>query len=205
MLYLSTLLTQTTPPFPPALVRRFNQAVSFQKRAHMGMDVDTDGFSHTFSHTHTYLLHTSLTSAWTKGARVNWKVQKWVFFFVLKERKKRVGVWRGVWRGVIGHVLINPTPYLGQLSLCLRMVDKGPLLTSAIIFYLSIGAAIFQVLEEPNWKLAVDQYNEQKEKVLRDFPCLTKAELDRILEVEILEIFSAFTCFFSPSFPLCEY
>ncbi|TSM77403.1 Potassium channel subfamily K member 5 [Bagarius yarrelli] len=63
------------------------------------------------------------------------------------------------------------------------MVDKGPLLTSAIIFYLSIGAAIFQVLEEPNWKLAVNQYNEQKEKILRDYPCLTKADLDRILEV----------------------
>ncbi|KAK2843668.1 hypothetical protein Q7C36_011883 [Tachysurus vachellii] len=63
------------------------------------------------------------------------------------------------------------------------MVDKGPLLTSAIIFYLSIGAAIFQVLEEPNWKLAVNQYNEQKERILRDFPCLTKADLNRILEV----------------------
>ncbi|GAA6073891.1 potassium channel subfamily K member 5a, partial [Tachysurus ichikawai] len=62
------------------------------------------------------------------------------------------------------------------------MVDKGPLLTSAIIFYLSIGAAIFQVLEEPNWKLAVNQYNEEKERILRDFPCLTKADLNRILE-----------------------
>lgn len=64
------------------------------------------------------------------------------------------------------------------------MVDKGPLLTSAIIFYLSIGAAIFQVLEEPNWKLAVNQYNEQKEKILKDYPCLTKADLDKILEVK---------------------
>ncbi|KAI4905085.1 hypothetical protein NFI96_016809 [Prochilodus magdalenae] len=63
------------------------------------------------------------------------------------------------------------------------MVDKGPLLTSAIIFYLSIGAAIFQVLEEPNWKLAVNQYNEEKERILKDYPCLTKADLDRILEV----------------------
>lgn len=63
------------------------------------------------------------------------------------------------------------------------MVDKGPLLTSAIIFYLSIGAAIFQVLEEPNWKLAVSQYDKQKEKILRDYPCLTKADLERILEV----------------------
>lgn len=63
------------------------------------------------------------------------------------------------------------------------MVDKGPLLTSAIIFYLSIGAAIFQVLEEPNWKLAVEQYKEQKEKILRDYPCLTNADLDKILEV----------------------
>lgn len=63
------------------------------------------------------------------------------------------------------------------------MVDKGPLLTSAIIFYLSIGAAIFQVLEEPNWKLAVKQYTTQKEKILKDYPCLTKDDLDKILEV----------------------
>ncbi|XP_062863838.1 potassium channel subfamily K member 5a [Trichomycterus rosablanca] len=63
------------------------------------------------------------------------------------------------------------------------MVDKGPLLTSAIIFYLSIGAAIFQVLEEPNWKLAVNHYNQQKEQILRDYPCLNKTALDRILEV----------------------
>ncbi|XP_026163904.1 potassium channel subfamily K member 5 [Mastacembelus armatus] len=63
------------------------------------------------------------------------------------------------------------------------MVDKGPLLTSAIIFYLSIGAAIFQVLEEPNWKLAAKQYNAQKDKILEDYPCLTKDDLDRILEV----------------------
>ncbi|KAJ7991295.1 hypothetical protein DPEC_G00295850 [Dallia pectoralis] len=63
------------------------------------------------------------------------------------------------------------------------MVDKGPLLTSAIIFYLSIGAAIFQVLEEPNWKRAAQQYNEQKDRILEDYPCLTKADLDKILEV----------------------
>ncbi|XP_078133865.1 potassium channel subfamily K member 5-like [Sander vitreus] len=62
------------------------------------------------------------------------------------------------------------------------MVDKGPLLTSAIIFYLSIGAAIFQVLEEPNWKLAAMQYNAQKDKILEDYPCLTKDDLDKILE-----------------------
>ncbi|TDG98597.1 hypothetical protein EPR50_G00202020 [Perca flavescens] len=62
------------------------------------------------------------------------------------------------------------------------MVDKGPLLTSAIIFYLSIGAAIFQVLEEPNWKQAAMQYNAQKDKILEDYPCLTKDDLDRILE-----------------------
>lgn len=63
------------------------------------------------------------------------------------------------------------------------MVDKGPLLTSAIIFYLSIGAAIFQVLEEPNWKQAVKHYREEKDKILEDYPCLTKGDLDRILEV----------------------
>ncbi|CAL8271739.1 unnamed protein product [Merluccius merluccius] len=63
------------------------------------------------------------------------------------------------------------------------MVDKGPLLTSAIIFYLSIGAAIFQVLEEPNWKLARDKYGHEKEKILRAFPCLTAHDLDKILKV----------------------
>lgn len=63
------------------------------------------------------------------------------------------------------------------------MVDKGPLLTSAIIFYLSIGAAIFQVIEEPNWEIAVSHYKAEKEKLLKQFPCLTKADLDRILEV----------------------
>ncbi|XP_013865739.1 potassium channel subfamily K member 5 isoform X2 [Austrofundulus limnaeus] len=63
------------------------------------------------------------------------------------------------------------------------MVDKGPLLTSAIIFYLSIGAAIFQVLEEPNWVSAAEQYREQKDKILQDHPCLSKDELDRILEM----------------------
>lgn len=63
------------------------------------------------------------------------------------------------------------------------MVDKGPLLTSAIIFYLSIGAAIFQVLEEPNWKDAVLQYRRHKEQILHDYPCLSSADLERILEV----------------------
>ncbi|XP_048830936.1 potassium channel subfamily K member 5a [Brienomyrus brachyistius] len=62
-------------------------------------------------------------------------------------------------------------------------VDKGPLLTSAIIFYLSIGAAIFQVLEEPNWKLAVKEYTSQREQILKDYPCLKKDDLDRILEI----------------------
>ncbi|XP_037343065.2 potassium channel subfamily K member 5a [Pungitius pungitius] len=63
------------------------------------------------------------------------------------------------------------------------MVDKGPLLTSAIIFYLSIGAAIFQVLEEPNWKAAAKQYSDQKDTILKDYPCLTEDDLDKILEV----------------------
>ncbi|KAM9786640.1 potassium channel subfamily K member 5a [Syngnathus typhle] len=63
------------------------------------------------------------------------------------------------------------------------MVDKGPLLTSAIIFYLSIGAAIFQVLEEPNWKLAAKHYRRQKENLLKEFPCLTKDDLERILQI----------------------
>lgn len=47
------------------------------------------------------------------------------------------------------------------------MVDKGPLLTSAIIFYLSIGAAIFQVIEEPNWEAAVKNYKAEKEEILK--------------------------------------
>lgn len=63
------------------------------------------------------------------------------------------------------------------------MVDKGPILTSAIIFYLSIGAAIFQVLEEPNWEIAVEHYKSEKEKILKQYPCLAKADLDHILEV----------------------
>lgn len=63
------------------------------------------------------------------------------------------------------------------------MVDKGPLLTSAVIFYLSIGAAIFQVLEEPNWKQAVNRYRARKDKILEDYPCLSQDDLDRILEV----------------------
>lgn len=75
------------------------------------------------------------------------------------------------------------SPGSSPASLSSIMVDKGPLLTSAIIFYLSIGAAIFQVLEEPNWKLAVNQYDDKKEKILKDYPCLSKADLNRILEV----------------------
>lgn len=63
------------------------------------------------------------------------------------------------------------------------MVDRGPLLTSAIIFYLSIGAAIFQVLEEPNWKSAVHDYELKKIQILKDYPCLKKQDLEKILEV----------------------
>ncbi|XP_041044806.1 potassium channel subfamily K member 5a [Carcharodon carcharias] len=62
------------------------------------------------------------------------------------------------------------------------MVDRGPLLTSAIIFYLSIGAAIFQVLEEPNWTDAARRYELQKSQILKDHPCLTHAALEKILE-----------------------
>ncbi|XP_077588018.1 potassium channel subfamily K member 5-like [Stigmatopora nigra] len=63
------------------------------------------------------------------------------------------------------------------------MVDKGPLLTSGIIFYLSIGAAIFQVLEEHNWKKAVQHYRLQKDKILRDYPCLKEKDLEEILQI----------------------
>ncbi|XP_019405167.1 PREDICTED: potassium channel subfamily K member 5 isoform X1 [Crocodylus porosus] len=62
------------------------------------------------------------------------------------------------------------------------MVDRGPLLTSAIIFYLSIGAAIFEVLEEPNWRAATDAYKLQKSQLLKEFPCLGQEGLDKILQ-----------------------
>uniref|UniRef100_A0A4W5L1Y4 Potassium channel, subfamily K, member 5b n=1 Tax=Hucho hucho TaxID=62062 RepID=A0A4W5L1Y4_9TELE len=63
------------------------------------------------------------------------------------------------------------------------MSDKGPVLTSGIIFYLSIGAAIFQILEEPNWKQAKSEYSRQKENILKTYPCLTKEDLNYILGV----------------------
>ncbi|XP_043858023.1 potassium channel subfamily K member 5 [Dromiciops gliroides] len=63
------------------------------------------------------------------------------------------------------------------------MVDRGPLLTSAIIFYLSIGAAIFEVLEEPHWKDARDKYTKEKLQLLKDYPYLGQEGLDKILQV----------------------
>ncbi|KAM8826093.1 potassium channel subfamily K member 5-like [Synchiropus picturatus] len=63
------------------------------------------------------------------------------------------------------------------------MADKGPLLTSCIIFYLSIGAAIFQILEEPNWESARDRYQLEKERILKRYRCLSKDDLDQILEI----------------------
>ncbi|XP_071325092.1 potassium channel subfamily K member 5-like [Trachinotus anak] len=63
------------------------------------------------------------------------------------------------------------------------MADKGPFLTSCIIFYLSIGAAVFQILEESNWMAAKDEYVLEKENVLKKFTCLTKGDLDEILEI----------------------
>ncbi|KAK7904497.1 hypothetical protein WMY93_017104 [Mugilogobius chulae] len=42
--------------------------------------------------------------------------------------------------------------------------------------------AIFQVLEEPNWKRAAREYSIQKDKILKDYPCLTRDDLNRILE-----------------------
>ncbi|XP_042346628.1 potassium channel subfamily K member 5-like [Plectropomus leopardus] len=63
------------------------------------------------------------------------------------------------------------------------MADKGPFLTSCIIFYLSIGAAIFQILEEPNWISAKEEYILQKEKVLKKYTCLTKESLDEIIQI----------------------
>ncbi|XP_078503462.1 potassium channel subfamily K member 5 [Lissotriton helveticus] len=63
------------------------------------------------------------------------------------------------------------------------MVDRGPVLTSAVIFYLSIGAAIFQALEEPNLKRATESYRLSKEDILRRHKCLSKEALDEIVEV----------------------
>lgn len=62
-------------------------------------------------------------------------------------------------------------------------MDRGPLLTSAIIFYLAIGAAIFEVLEEPHWKEARNNYYTQKLHLLKEFPCLGQEGLDKILQV----------------------
>lgn len=64
-------------------------------------------------------------------------------------------------------------------------MDRGPLLTSAIIFYLSIGAAIFEVLEEPHWKAAKDKYHLQKIQLLKEFPYLGPEGLDKILQVSL--------------------
>lgn len=63
------------------------------------------------------------------------------------------------------------------------MADTGPFLTSCIIFYLSIGAAIFQILEESNWVSAKDKYIQQKEDILRTYACLTREGLEEILEI----------------------
>lgn len=62
-------------------------------------------------------------------------------------------------------------------------MDRGPLLTSAIIFYLAIGAAIFEVLEEPHWKEAKKKYYTEKLHLLTKFPCLGQEGLDEILQV----------------------
>lgn len=62
-------------------------------------------------------------------------------------------------------------------------MDRGPLLTSAIIFYLAIGAAIFEVLEEPHWKEAKKKYYTEKLHLLAKFPCLGQEGLDEILQV----------------------
>lgn len=63
------------------------------------------------------------------------------------------------------------------------MADKGPILTSVIIFYLSIGAAIFQILEEPNLKSALEDYKNKTAHLLKLYPCLKKVDLDNIIEV----------------------
>ncbi|XP_030605688.1 potassium channel subfamily K member 5-like [Archocentrus centrarchus] len=62
------------------------------------------------------------------------------------------------------------------------MADNGSILTSCIIFYLSIGAAIFQILEEQNWKKAVEKYVKDKEDIRRKYN-LTDDALNEILQV----------------------
>ena len=69
------------------------------------------------------------------------------------------------------------------------MAEKGPLLTSCIIFYLSIGAAVFQILEESNWHLAKSRYVEEKEAILKKYSCLTKQDLEYILEVRTSSVY----------------
>ncbi|TUA53252.1 Potassium channel subfamily K member 5 [Bagarius yarrelli] len=66
------------------------------------------------------------------------------------------------------------------------MADKGSFLTSLryIFLYLSVGAAVFHLLEEPNWRNAVQKYNQEKEKILQTHPCLSKEQLDTIIESE---------------------
>ncbi|XP_062322674.1 potassium channel subfamily K member 5-like [Osmerus eperlanus] len=61
--------------------------------------------------------------------------------------------------------------------------DKGPFLTSCIIFYLSIGAALFQILEQPNWELATLEYKNEKDRILNKYRCLRKEDLDEIFGV----------------------
>ncbi|XP_019110657.1 potassium channel subfamily K member 5b isoform X1 [Larimichthys crocea] len=63
------------------------------------------------------------------------------------------------------------------------MADTGPFLTSCVIFYLSIGAAIFQILEESNWESARDKYTLDKKNILKKHQCLTKEDLDEILKI----------------------
>ncbi|XP_059369146.1 potassium channel subfamily K member 5-like [Carassius carassius] len=63
------------------------------------------------------------------------------------------------------------------------MADKGSFLTSIIIFYLSIGAAIFQILEEPHLKAALDDYKNHTDHLLQKYPCLKKDDLDLIIEI----------------------
>uniref|UniRef100_A0A673HGM0 Potassium channel subfamily K member 5-like n=2 Tax=Sinocyclocheilus rhinocerous TaxID=307959 RepID=A0A673HGM0_9TELE len=63
------------------------------------------------------------------------------------------------------------------------MADKGPILTSVIIFYLSIGAAIFQIFEEPHLNTALDDYKNRTAELLMKYPCLNKDDLDQIIEV----------------------
>ncbi|KAM9435171.1 potassium channel subfamily K member 5b [Clarias gariepinus] len=62
------------------------------------------------------------------------------------------------------------------------MADKGSVLTAVILFYLTAGGTVFNLLEEPRWREAVTRYREDKERILHTHPCLTEQDLESIIQ-----------------------